>query len=283
MARVNRDHCRGLALLADQPGVRRVRVAERQTLVLWEPMDVECRVTLRAVDLAKARIGADSRAVADRQVVALHVVLGQDLPVGVPDMGFAEGLGVVLKAEIGDHFIQRRQPGEDCIGFGVQRDVDPAEPFFTTDRRQTKVFLAETVVALHSRRTAQCAVQIVGPGVIGAGDCADVATPLQQRRHAVQADIRHRPEHLVAATHHHDRLAGNNAGNVVAGFRQRTGAADADPVMAKHRLQFTVKEGFRRIDAGRHRPRVLKWPGGGLLELEDRVGRGFGDVHRCGP
>lgn len=113
-------------------------------------------------------MAAHGRGMADRQVIAFHEVLGEHLPVRVPDMGLAEALDIVLHLIGGDQLFQRAKGRGDAGAVLVERDVDPAQPFLAADRGQGVVLLAEAGGLGHERRPSQAAVEVIGPGVIGA-------------------------------------------------------------------------------------------------------------------
>ena len=252
---------------------------ERHGIVAQDGVPVEGFGALRADHFVDVGRAADGLAVADRQVVALHEILGEDLPVGVPDVVFAECFRVAGEIQMGDH---RLGFGE---GFGrrrrvrIERHHDEAEPFLAAHGRQLHVGLAEALVAAHRRGAAQGAVEIVGPGVIGADDGAGIATPFQQRRHAVAADVGHRPQRAVAVTQHDDRLAGDLHRQVVAGVLQCVGPAGADPFLGEDVLEFEGEEIRRRVDRARHRLRRFEANGDVRLQFVGGRRDGRMDVH----
>ncbi len=190
---------------------------------------------------------------ANRQVVALHEILGEHLPVRVPHMGLAEALDVVFHLVLGDHLFQRAQRRGDARTILVEGDVDPAEPFLAADRRQDVVVLAEAGGLGHERRPSQVAVEAIGPGVIGADDRTLVAGAFQQGRHAMQADIGEGAQLAVLVAQHHDRLAGKLVGEIVASIGEPIRAADANPFLREDCLDLASEEFRARIHARRHR------------------------------
>ncbi len=87
------------------------------------------------------------------------------------------------------------QRGESLQRFAQRRsaaiDVDKDEPFQSlhVDLRQPEDRPVETGLAVHRRRTGQCAVQTVAPAVERATDQFAVPLTLQQRHRAVPADV----------------------------------------------------------------------------------------------
>ena len=100
-----------------------------------------------------------------------------------------------------------RRPGA-ASGFRVMK-IQPCQTS-RADLRQAHALAVEAVVAVHVGRVAERAVEVVGPGVVGAGDDLAPAGAGQQRRHPVQADVRHRPDAAVVVAQH-DRSAGRRA------------------------------------------------------------------------
>ena len=98
----------------------------------------------------------------------------------------------------------------------VQGDEDPAEPDLGADLRQLHPLAVEALVPVHVGGVLQRPVEVVHPGVVGAGDDLAPAGAGEQRRHPVQADVRHRPDVAVVVAQHDHRLAGEVVGQVVA-------------------------------------------------------------------
>ena len=248
-----------------------MRQRDLEAVVLQDGVEVEGGTARRADHLVQLGEAADRRGMADRQVVALHEVLGEHLPVGVPDVVLVEGLDIVLHAEVGDERPGFGQAFGDGRGVAVERHEDPTEPFLAADGRQSVVLAAEVAVQRHRRRATQGAIEVVGPGVIGADDAAHPAAAGQQRRHAVQADVGEGAQAAVAVAHHGDRLAGDVPGEVVAWLLQRGGAADAEPFAAEQAVELGVQKGLRGIDLGRHGAGFLERAGRGVAQQGDRV------------
>ena len=206
---------------------------------------------------------------ADRQVVAFHEVLGQHLPVRVPHEAFVEPLRVVRHVIGPDQLLDIGEMRGHRFCFGVERHHEPAKPFFAPQLWQTVMLLAEALVCIHGGRTAELAVRLIAPAMIGTGNDAAVAAAFENGGHAVQADIRLAADLPIHATDHHQRLASEFKGDVVAGLLQGGGAANAIPFLAEDMRHLRVEELRRGVNALRH--------GAGLLEGQRHSGGQFGN------
>ena len=194
-------------------------------------------------------------------MVALHEVLGEDLPVRLPDMLFAEGLGVVGEAVAArDDLLHRPKQVLRRRNVGIQRDVDPAIPDIAAHMREAVVAPVEGRARVHPRGMAQAAVEAVGPGMVGAGDDLAVAASGEEQAHPVQADVGEGPDFSGVVAHDEDRLVDEPEGEIVAPFRNGVGPAGTDPFPGKDPLPFQGQEGLAGIDAGRGRPRFREGP-----------------------
>ena len=173
-------------------------------------------------------------------------------------MLFKKSFAVICHVVARDQFSHFCELVCDRAGLGVERDEHPAQPFFTAHLWQAVGILAERLVLRHGGRAAQTSVQTVGPGVIGAHDRSGVATSVQQRRHAMQTDVRLGPQRSGRIAHHHNRLIGQFAGQVVAGICKAVGASDAKPVFGKDVFQLKLQKRLAVVDLGRHRECLLE-------------------------
>ena len=124
-------------------------------------------------------------------------------------MSLVEGLDVVFHPVV---FNQSLDLGELYSNRGrirVEGHHDPAEPFLAAQLPQAVAILAlaEALVLVHRGGATQRTVEIVAPGMVRADDHLAVARALQERRHAVQADIGHGAEHTRLVAQHDERLA----------------------------------------------------------------------------
>ena len=238
--------------------------------VLQDGVIVERRQARRAVHFIELREAADRARMAHRQVIALHEVLGEDFPVRVPEMGLAEGLGVRLHGEVVDETLNLGEMLGDGRQLRIERDHDPAEPLLAPYRRQPIVLGAEVAIELHGRRRPQRAVEIVRPGMIRTDDRALVAGAFEQRRHAMEAHVRHGAQLAVAVANDEDRLARQLVCEVIAGLLECIGAADGHPLLGEYILDLAVQKFLACVDARRHGPRPLE----GLADIGDQLSHG---------
>ena len=226
---------------------------------LGDPVIVEHRASRRHLHLPDLRLVADGSAVELEEVVALHEILGEDLPVRFPDMLFAEGLGVVGEAVAArDDLLHRPKQLIRRRNVGIERDVDPAIPDIAAYAGEAVVALVEGRAFVHPRGMAQAAVEAVGPGMIGAGDDLAVAASGKEQAHPVQADVGEGPDLSGMVAHDEDRLIDEPEGEIVAPFRNGVGPAGTDPFPGEDPFLFQGQERFTGIDAGRRRPRFAE-------------------------
>ena len=132
---------------------------------------------------------ANRVSVGDGEVVAFHKILSQAFPVGVPDMILFEDRHIILHVvrqkffrQLGKHVRHRRH-------VRVKADINPAQIFLTSDRGKLDIRFVKTAGPVHIGSADKLAVEIVGPGVIGAGEFACVPAPLDKTHHPVATDI----------------------------------------------------------------------------------------------
>ena len=119
-AGIERQQECGAAQVACHPGVRGMRAGDAEVGFLEDRVPVEMRRRGLADHLVELRQSADGAGMADRQVVALHEVLGEDLPVGVPDETLVEPFGVVGEIEGADQVFDIGEMFGHRYGAGVQ-------------------------------------------------------------------------------------------------------------------------------------------------------------------
>ena len=239
-------------------------------------MIVERAPPRRTDHVVQLREAADRAGMTDRQMIALHEILGQNLPIGVPNMGLAKRFDIGLHLEIVDEVLDLGELRRNWRRLGIERHHRPAEPGLAADLRQLVILLAETDVARHRRRPAQRPVEIIAPAMIGADDRAAIAGALQERRHAMAAHVGHRPQFAVLAADDDNRFARQLIGQVVAGVRQRAGAPDADPLAGEDVFQLALEEPLARVNARRHGARGFERPIDIGDQLADRRVEGHG-------
>ncbi|MCY1221034.1 hypothetical protein D9M72_330750 [compost metagenome] len=252
VAGIDGQQCRGFAPVTFQMLVIGVRVANRQRRFLGDPVIVERLMARRTLHLVELGVRPHGRPVQHGQVITFHEVLSQDLPVGVPDVLFLEGLDVVLHAVVGDEVFELAQVFGNRRQAVIEGHVHPALPYLATHAGQLVVALAEPALAMHLRRSAQFPLQVIAPRVVRTDDGAHIPAALQQYRHAMQADVGKRADFVLVVAQHHHRLASDVAGHVIAGLLQAAGAAHAQPLGAKQMLFLEFQELRRGVDRRRH-------------------------------
>ena len=118
---------------------------------------------------------------ADRQMIAFHEIFSENFPIRVPNMGFIKGLNIVRHVVITDMRLNASQILGDGVGVGIERHKDPAKPFFAANARKHIVTFAKARVLRHCRCTAQTAIKIIGPGMIGADNRRRGSASFQKR------------------------------------------------------------------------------------------------------
>ena len=156
--------------------------------------------------------------VVERAVVALGVVLDRDLPVA--PLGHFDPFERLQRADVGH---VRRQflahtgiPRVHRRRVIVQVDEDEAVEGLGTHRREPDGGRIEAGNRRDVEPAAEGAVELVGPGVIGADDGAHPASALQERMGAVLADVVEAAQDPVAAANAEQALARDLDGKIVA-------------------------------------------------------------------
>ena len=132
-----------------------MRQSQRDKVVLDDPVVVERRLAFRAFHLVQVARPADGPGMADRQVVAFHEILGQNLPIGVPDVSFEKSFSVGTHVVVTDKLFNLGKLACYWTSLGVQRDKNPSEPFFASNLRQLVFFFAKSIISGHCRRATK--------------------------------------------------------------------------------------------------------------------------------
>ena len=156
------------------------------------------------------QVGAeDGRAVQRGEVVALQVAVDDDLPVGTLQHAgrVVVAAGEVERAQQLEQL--RAQPGVEVeLGRAVERDEDDAGPLVDRQRQQPHgrlVDRAERLLAVHA---GQAAGEVVGPGVVGAGEATGRPGALgHELATAVPAGVHDGAQRAVALARDDDRRA----------------------------------------------------------------------------
>ncbi len=196
-----------------------------------------------------AQLGMDRRA-----VIALVVVLGENLPVG----------GGIVFVPAGDHepaHLVRRQHGiqrPKCVvercGHASAVHEDQAVPLGARQLDQAPLTRVEARLVLEARSRAQAPVKAVRPRVIRAYD----RLPRHRGRPAgeelmpaVPAVVRERSDGAVRAAHEEHAAVPAVLGALIARAGQLVAARRADPAAPEEVLLLPVEYGLAGVGAGR--------------------------------
>ena len=142
-----------------------------------------------------------------RAVVALAVVLGDELPVRVDLVGNLVGDPQRREVEPLEVRDEVAQPVDQLGRLGLEADEDEALPGRQADRDQAEAVEAEVVEVLGVLGPDERAVEVVDPGVVRALEADGLAAALlDDRGPAVLADVVEPAQDLVATADDHERL-----------------------------------------------------------------------------
>ena len=187
-----------------------------------------------------------------RQVVALHEILDQRLPVCAPFLEPGFGAVTLLDPVIGDKGLQTGEVGSQRrrIVSGVHEQE--AAPFLESEFRQCAGGGIEPLDLVHIGCLAQRAVQIIAPGMIGAGQHGRLALALDKRHSAMPADIRIGADIALSVTHHHHRLVADLHRHILSGRCDFRGMAGTDPAIGKQARLLLLEHGRIIVIPARH-------------------------------
>ena len=221
---------------------------------------------------------------ADRDVVALEVVVGEVLPV-VRVLGDQRALGLEpCDAERLEPLARVAEPLGERRQVGVERDEHEPGQRLDAERRQAHALAVERGEAARLGDGRELAVLAVRPAVVGAAqDLRARPGPVQDLHGAVAADVRERAQHAVVAAHDRDRLAGDVGGRERAGRRDDALGADEDPRAREDLVELGLVD--LALDVGARRQRVALLVGDAhraQLAMRSRGGRAHARGHgRC--
>ena len=158
----------------------------------------------------------------DRDVVALEVVVGDDLPVGRlasrPYGGAARG----ARCRRARGAPAGRRPARRAASRGCRGSRTRARAASRTRAGNSpSADLSSSGDRARLGHADQLAVEAIGPAVVAAADrLAALAAPGQQARAAVAADVAEGAQVAVVVAQHEHRLVAGRGGQVAAGLRQ---------------------------------------------------------------
>ena len=279
------DEARGLGVLSlDERDGRQTRPAA----VLGVRRDRPCAEpdvlagALPAVVVVHRR-DLDQRGVHPRQVVVLHEVLADQLPVGLDVVLDAALQAVLAKAVAGEALGQIAELVLELGRLRVEADEDEEVPLGDAHGVEAHLVLVERLDVRHvegdarldghltlggeQRRAEAFAVEVVRPRVVRAREeTLDVARALAQAGAAVPAHVVVRTQFAVAVARDDQRAARNLDDEKVAGLAHLVGDADGHPAFGKELLLLELVEVLRGVGVGHQRPR----------EIDGQAGLGVG-------
>ena len=200
-----------------------------------------------------------------RTVVALGVVLDEDLPVRGDVVDLARGAPQRREVESSEDLHEIVEVVEERLGVRVQREEDEALPGLAPHLGQRVVGRVEALQVVGVLRLQQRAVRCVDPGVVRADDLLRLAAvglaverPLDQRGAAVPAGVDEGVEHVVFAARDDHLFAGELQEAVGADVRRLLLATDAAPLMAEDLLGLPGEDRRVVIDARREHVRLVE-------------------------
>ena len=209
------------------------------------------------------------------QVIAFEVILDRVFPVGgkliASPAAMAQQAEIIGLPAIG----QRLQPARQRRGIARQIDEQQSSPAFQAHGAQSQLasldaFALMDILAADMGRADQPAVEIVGPGMIGAGDGGAAAEGFaRQQRIAMAADIVEGLDIAGAVAQQDQRAAGDLHRPAIAGPRQLIGPSGINPAGRKQQVLFLLQELRTGIGDGGQAHGL----GDGPLHGLDRLGR----------
>ncbi len=139
----------------------------------------------------------------------------------------------------------------------IEIDEEETVPGLQPYRDQPVILGAEIGRLLHAERRNQPAVEIVDPGVVGAGDRAAGAASGEKPRAAMPAGVGEGAQGPRAVAQQDHRLPDDLEDEIVAGLCDLVRAADEVPGLEKDALDLALVE-FRRGVAVRREPLGLE-------------------------
>ncbi len=188
----------------------------------------------------------------DRAVVALLVVLDDDLPVGLDDVVMPGDGAQPFRGVWRDDGLDGSDVRTERARIACRIGENPAVPLDDPDRRQPELRGVEALDAAITRRAAQRSVQAVRPAVVRADDrvAARRRVTWQQLVPAVPAGVGERAQLAVVGADEQDPALAGVDGSPAAGCGQVLDAAQAHPAAEEVRA-LPVEDG--RVDVCRAR------------------------------
>ena len=206
-------------------------------------------------------------------VVALGVVLNEDLPVCCDVVGLALGESQWRKVESGEHVDEVVEVGEERLSLLVEGKEDKSLPRLAAERHQVVLAGVKALQIFGVLRLQELAIGAVDPGVIRADDLLRLAAiwlavswSFNECGAAMAAGVDKGVQLVVLAARDDDLLAGKFQESVGADVRRLLFAADAAPLVAEDLLRLPVEDRLVVED--------LRWEHVGFVEWAAHGGNG---------
>ena len=209
-------------------------------------------------------------AVHGRQVIALHEVLGQALPVQRPVLGRRLDGAHLLGMIVADEPVEPVGRGVEVTRRAVEVDEQPSHPLRHGKRGQAAAGTIEAGARVDERCGQQRAVERVAPAVIGADEALRPSSSVEQPAATVTADVGQDRHAAVRPAHDDQGLAEHLERVVGAGFGHFVRSSHADPAAQEDTLDLQRQHRGVRVERRRHAQRHRR---GAVTELAQR-GRG---------
>ena len=218
-----------------------------------------------------------------RAVVTLEEVVHHGFPVGLDAVGQTRGKGEVGQVGgiphdfTGQCAALLRQRGR----LRVEIDEHEVAKHFDLHGVEANVLALEILDMFRARRVYQAAVEVVGPGMIGAGDAFGLTFTEQQLVTAMFADVVVGAQVAVTIAYRDDALSFDTQGHVTAGSSQFFLVTDELPAAMENLFAFDLQE--TRIEVATRIDRMGTNRGAVVAALEvgkfrwGETGSGHGD------
>ena len=143
---------------------------------------------------------------------------------------------------------QAGDPGGQRLSHGVEVVEDQRAHRLDLDRRQAELLGLESLQRLGAPGAAQLSGQMIGPGVIGAGDDPGAPGAGQELMGAMGADIVEAAQAPVLAAADEDALVVDGGGDVAARLRQVAHMAGEMPAPEEDRLALPGEDLGRGVE-----------------------------------
>ena len=179
----------------------------------------------------------------------------------------------VLSVEARDEVFERP-------GLTIEVDEHPARPVVDQQRIQAARRGVEALGFLHIGRLHQLPRQVIGPGVVGAGEEIRMPVSLRHRHAAVAAHVGKRVDTALGIARQDDGLVHHLHRHEIAGLLDLFGAGDAEPFLEVNPLLLKLVDCRRIVELARKMPR-LRRRGFGVLDAGVHIHAGdrLGQCH----